>query len=195
MNKHKIHRVIIEDSKSNTFTGFVTFEIIFDFFFNNFFSDMVNFNTDLSCMNLITNKIITVKRSDTIYNCLLKFWTHKVSVLPIENEMQDGESCFFGYFFLKDLVYFFTNGDKFSFTDSIDKLIKDIYDGVDDEMPLGKDRLVVMDVDGTNLKTALEMMILSPERKIIFMNKQFKTPIGIMTLSDIFKLININDRS
>ena len=195
MKKNKIHRVIIEDTKSSTFTGFVTFEIIFDFFFNNFYSDMVNFNNEISSMNIISNKIITAKKSDTIYSCLVKFWTHKVSILPIEDDMNDGDCDYFGYFFLKDIVYFFSNGDKFSFTDSIEKFIKDVYEDIEVERPYGKERIVITELEGTNLKTAMEMMTLSPERKIIFKNKNCDRPIGILTLSDIFKIININECS
>ncbi len=195
MKKHKIHRVIIEDQKSNTFTGFVTYEIIYDFFLNNFYSDMKNFHNETSIQNLITKNLVTVKKSDTIYQCMLKFWTFRVSLLPIidDGEMTDHETDYYGYLFLKDVVYFFSNGEKFTFTDTVEIFIKDLYEGIDVQSPYGIERLLVLYIEDSNLKTTLEMMSASPERKIIFKSKHSNTPIGILTISDIFKIINMND--
>ncbi len=193
MKKHKIHRVIIEDQKSSTFTGFVTYEIIYDFFLNNFYSDMENFHCEIS--QLITKNILTVKKRDTIFECMVKFWTFRVSLLPIldDEDMTDHNSDFFGYLFLKDVVYFFSNAEKFSFTDTVEKFIKDLYEDIDVEKPYGIERLIVLDLEESDVKKTLEMMSVSPERKIIFKGKQSNKPIGILTISDIFKIININD--
>ncbi len=109
MKKNKIHRVIIEDSKNLTFTGFITYETIFEYFIGNYYSDMIAFHLSLNNFNLITTKLITANKSDTIYDCLVKFWNHKISVLPICDE-----GFYFGFFYLKDIIYFFANGEKFS---------------------------------------------------------------------------------
>jgi CBS domain-containing protein len=112
MKNNKIHRVIVEDSKISTFTGFITYETIFEFFFNNYYSDMIAFHININECNLITTQIITVSKNETIYNCLLTLWNKKISVLPIVDD-SDGNKLF-GFFYLKDLVYFFANGENFS---------------------------------------------------------------------------------
>jgi signal-transduction protein with cAMP-binding, CBS, and nucleotidyltransferase domain len=109
MKKNKIHRVIVEDTKTSTFTGFITYETIFDYFVNNYYSDMLAFHININELNIKKQNIITVSKNETIYNCLLCFWNFKISVLPII----DGDTNF-GFFFLKDIVYFFSNGEKFS---------------------------------------------------------------------------------
>lgn len=110
MKNNKIHRVIVEDKKSLTFTGFITYESIFEYFLTNYYSDMVNFNVRIDNLNIITKKIITVTKDTMIYDCLLRLWNHKISFLPI----LDDDNTFFGFFFLKDIVYFFSNGERFS---------------------------------------------------------------------------------
>jgi CBS domain-containing protein len=109
MKNNKIHRVIVEDNKTSTYTGFITYETIFEYFFSNYYSDMVAFHLNINTMNIISRNLITTDKDETIYNCLLKFWFHKISILPIV----DGDS-YFGFFYLKDIVYFFANGEKFS---------------------------------------------------------------------------------
>jgi CBS domain-containing protein len=111
MKNNRIHRVIVEDSKNSTFTGFITYETIFEYFVGNYYSDMIGFHLEIENLNIITKNIITVNKDETLLNCLEKFWYHKISVLPIvDNET----SSIFGFFYLKDIVYFFANGEKFS---------------------------------------------------------------------------------
>lgn len=111
MKANRIHRVIIEDSKTNTFTGFITYETIFDYFVRNYYSDMTLFYLQIKDLNIITKNIISGEVNDTIFNCLEKFWFHKISILPI---LDLQTNTVFGFFFLKDIVYFFNNGEKFS---------------------------------------------------------------------------------
>lgn len=109
MKQNKIHRVIIEDNKSSTYTGFVTYESIFEYFSNNYYSDMIAFNINLSDLNISSQKIIKADKNDTIYNCFILFYIHNISIIPI----MDDEKLF-GFLYLKDVIYFFSNGEKFS---------------------------------------------------------------------------------
>ena len=109
MKNNKIHRVIVEDSKAVTFTGFITYETIFEYFISNYYSDMLSFHLKLHSLNIITTNLVCATKEETIYNCLIKFSIHKISVLPII----DGDD-YFGFFYLKDIIYFFANGEKFS---------------------------------------------------------------------------------
>lgn len=66
----------------------------------------------------------------------------------------------------------------------------DLYEGVSNEIPLGKDRLFMCKNLNFNIKEVFENMSLSPERKIFAVdeNNEFK---GIITLSDLFKILII----
>ena len=66
----------------------------------------------------------------------------------------------------------------------------DLYSDVDDELPFGKERLVLSQLDDLNIKELFEKMSLSPERKIIFHNGENIQ--GILTLSDLFNIINLH---
>ena len=112
MKFNKIHRVIVEDTKSSTFTGLITYETIFEYFVSNYYSDeMIGFHLKVNDSNVVTKKMITVNKNETIYNCLLNFWNNKISIIPIYDFEADS---YFGFFYLKDIVYFFANGEKFS---------------------------------------------------------------------------------
>jgi predicted transcriptional regulator len=110
MKNNKIHRVIVEDTKNSVFTGFITYETIFEYFITNYYSDMVSFHLKIDSLNIKSKNLITVKKEETIFNCLLMLWNRKISFLPIVNN----DDTYFGFLFLKDIVYFFTNGEKFT---------------------------------------------------------------------------------
>jgi CBS domain-containing protein len=109
MKKNKIHRIIVEDMKVSTFTGFITYETIFDYFITNYYSDMVAFKASASSLDIMTKKVITADKDETLYNCLLKLWQHKISLIPVLH----GNSLY-GFLFLKDIIYLFGNGEKFA---------------------------------------------------------------------------------
>ncbi len=177
LKSNKIHRVIVEDIKTSTFTGYITYEAIFEYFITNYYSDMFAFKINFNQFKSESKKIITVDKNETIYNCLLSFWNNKISILPVV----DGND-YFGFFFLKDIVYFFSNGDKFSFTDPISKFLIELYDGVESEMPYGRERIVISNNNDHTLKEIFEMMAQSPERKIILNTNE------IITISDLFRM-------
>jgi CBS domain-containing protein len=109
MKKNKIHRIIVEDMKISTFTGFITYETIFDYFIDNYYSDMVAFKGPATSLDIMTKKVIMVDKDETLYNCLLKLWSHKISIIPVMHGCS-----IYGFLFLKDMIYLFGNGEKFS---------------------------------------------------------------------------------
>ena len=70
-------------------------------------------------------------------------------------------------------IYTFTNGNIFSFNDTVEKFLQKLYEGIDEEKPLGKERISIIDLEKSDydLKTIFEMMSVSPERKIIVKDK------------------------
>lgn len=115
IKENRIHRVVVEDSKTTTVTGFITYEAIFEFFIENYYSEMTEFNIPISSLNIISTDIICLKKTETIYKCMEIFHSKKISLLPIiEGESDNVE--LFGFVYLKDIIYFFSNGDKFNVT-------------------------------------------------------------------------------
>ena len=175
---NKIHRIVVEEQKSNSVTGFITYEAIFEFFIENYFSEMTEFEIKLKEIeDIITKNIITLNKTDSIFKALDLFYSKKISILPI----LDGNEIF-GYFYLKDIIYFFSNGDKFNFSDTIEKFLNDLYENVDDEKPLGNKRIIEVN-DEMNLKNIFENMSICPERKLIIKDGN---KIGLITLSNCF---------
>ena len=175
---NKIHRIVVEEQKSNSVTGFITYEAIFEFFIENYFSEMTEFEIKLKEIeDIITKNIITLNKTDSIFKALDLFYSKKISILPI----LDGNEIF-GYFYLKDIIYFFSNGDKFNFSDTIEKFLNDLYENVDDEKPLGNKRIIEVNYE-MNLKNIFENMSICPERKLIVKDGN---KIGLITLSNCF---------
>ena len=98
------------------------------------------------------------------------------------------EGNIFGYLYLKDIIYFFSSGEKFNFGNTIESFLKDLYEDVDSEIPYGKKRIEEL-TDNTLLKEVFEKMSISPERKLIIRNEEKR--IGIVALYDIFKKLVI----
>lgn len=111
MRNNKIHRIIVEDSKNSNLTGFITYETIFEFFINNYYSDMQCFQFKVEETNIVNKKLIYIYKNNTIYESLIKFYLHKISILPV---LDNETNKLFGFFFLKDLIYFFANSEKFT---------------------------------------------------------------------------------
>ncbi len=178
IKSNKIHRIVVEEQKSNSVTGFITYEAIFEFFIENYFSEMTEFEIKLKEIDgIITKNIITLNKTDSIFKALDLFYSKKISILPI----LDGNEIF-GYFYLKDIIYFFSNGDKFNFNETIEKFLNDLYENVDDEKPLGNKRIIEVN-DEMNLKNIFENMSICPERKLIIKDGN---KIGLITLSNCF---------
>jgi len=122
MKSYRIHRVIVEDTKNSIYSGFLTYETIYEYFIANYYSDMIAFHIKIDFLNIKTKCNITISKDETIYNSLLKFWNHKISILPILNSDKESisqpqnhkDESLFAFLFLKDIVYFFSNGEKFS---------------------------------------------------------------------------------
>ena len=184
IQKNNIHRLIVNDKKTNNLSGFITYETIFEYFIENYYSAMTEFNIPLKQINIIIDNVITLNKNETLYKCMETFYKEGISMLPI----LDDDKKIFGYFYLKDIIYFFSMGEKFNFNNTVENFLKDLYEDIDDELPYGKRRIKEL-TDDTNLKKVFEEMSTSPERKLIIKNDD--TKIGIIALYDIFKKLVI----
>ena len=183
IQKNNIHRLIVQDKKSNNLSGFITYEAIFEYFIENYYSSMTEFHIPLKHLDIIVKNVITLNKNENLHKCMETFYKEGISMIPI---MDEGNV--FGYLYLKDIIYFFSIGEKFKFNHTIESFLKDLYEGVDDEMPYGKKRIAELN-DDTNLKKVFEEMSISPERKLVIKNDS--KYIGIVALYDIFKKLVI----
>lgn len=69
------------------------------------------FQFKISETNIVNKKLIYIYKTTSIYESLIKFYLHKISILPV---LDAETNKFFGFFYLKDLIYFFANSEKFS---------------------------------------------------------------------------------
>ena len=68
--------------------------------------------------------------------------------------------------------------------------MKELYKEIDDTLPLGKERVVISQLQIENLKDIFEKMVISPEKKIVIKNDQEFC--AIISISDIFNLLSFN---
>ena len=183
IQKNNIHRLIVQDKKSNNLSGFITYEAIFEYFIENYYSSMTEFHIPLKNLDIVVKNIITLNKKENLHKCMETFYKEGISMIPI---MDEGN--IFGYLYLKDIIYFFSSGEKFNFGNTIESFLKDLYEGVDNEIPYGKKRIEEL-VDNTILKEVFEKMSISPERKLIIRDEEKR--IGIVALYDIFKKLVI----
>lgn len=185
IGKHKIHRLIIEDPKTKNFTGFITYETIFQFIMENYVLDSGELSMKLSDIykSMISDKLVKFEKNELVYTIFEKALLTKISIMPIYDK-----ETLFGFLYLKDIVYFFTNYSMFSFNDTVEKFLTTLYAGVDEERPLGLSRVCLVDItkEDVDMKALMEMMAVSPERKIIIKKDN---DISIITLSSIFKTV------
>ena len=172
-----IHRIVVEDQKSSTITGFITYEAIFEFFIENYYSSMKEFEIQLKDVNIISKNVFSLNKEDTLYKAMQLFCTKKISLIPIMDNKE-----IFGYIYLKDIIYCFSNGNNLNFSTNLGSFLEDLYEGVDNQKPYGKKRITELE-ESTNLKKVFEEMSICPERKLIV---KYDDHIGIITLSNIF---------
>ena len=216
IKEKKTHRIIIEETKEkqseihqsnnnllnikNTnyiknYTGFITYETMFDFFIQNYYGDMKEFNVllnDIINISTISNKL-TYKfdKNEKVFVVFEECFLRKLSIMPIYDKSNNE---IFGYLFLKDLVYFFMKvGIFFTLDDSVEKFLNQLYEGIDNEKPLGKERIKYIDIKNEKytMKQIFELLNASPEKKIIINTGD---DYSLITLSNIFKsVINIQE--
>lgn len=179
IQKNNIHRLIVNDKKTNNLAGFITYETVFEYFIENYYSAMTEFHIPLKQINIVVNNVITINKNESLYKCMETFYKEGISILPVIGD--EGE--IFGYFYLKDIIYFFSIGEKFNFSNSIENFLTDLYEDIDTTKPFGIKRIIELK-DDIDLKDVFENMNISPERKIIAKNEN---KIGIIALYDIFK--------
>jgi len=98
--------------KVNSFTGFITYENVFEYFVENYYNEKMEiFTLELAFLNIISRNIITVDKTESIIKILEIMYDNKISTIPIFDKEN---SSLYGIFYLKDLIYLFNNDEKFT---------------------------------------------------------------------------------
>ena len=186
-------------SETQNYTGFITYETVFDFLIYNYYNiEMKEFNLSLEELQKIPLNSSFVKplnnfslMEEKVHYSFSKNITSKSDILPIlTNDKKD----IFGFLFLRDYLYFVSNCESNQDLTN-EQFLNDMYEGIDDDKPLGKERIIYLEYNDTTkkykIKELLEKINGAPEKKIVLKNKNENGEnfFYIISLKSIFDVI------
>ena len=186
-------------SETQNYTGFITYETVFDFLIYNYYNiEMKEFNLSLEELQKIPLNSSFVKplnnfslMEEKVHYSFSKNITSKSDILPIlTNDKKD----IFGFLFLRDYLYFVSNCESNQDLTN-EQFLNDMYEGIDDDKPLGKERIIYLEYNDTTkkykIKELLEKINGAPEKKIVLKNKKENDEniFYIISLKSIFDVI------
>jgi hypothetical protein len=167
-------------SETQNFTGFVTYETVFDFLIYNYYSmEMKEFDLSLEELRKIPSNssfIIPINTfslmTEKAHSSFSKNITSKSDILPIlTNDKKD----IFGFLFLRDYLYFVSNCESNQDLTN-EEFLNNMYEGIDSEKPLGKERIIYLEYNDITkkykIKELLEKINGAPEKKIVLKYKE-----------------------
>lgn len=185
-------------SETQNFTGFVTYETVFDFLIYNYYSmEMKEFDLSLEELRKIPSNssfIIPINTfslmTEKVHSSFSKNITSKSDILPIlTNDKKD----IFGFLFLRDYLYFVSNCESNQDLTN-EEFLNNMYEGIDSEKPLGKERIIYLEYNDITkkykIKELLEKINGAPEKKIVLKYKEDENNLFfIISLKSIFDVI------
>ena len=72
---------------------------------------------------MISKNLLKFNKNEKIYTICEKSLYHKMSIMPIY-DLDDNKNELFGFLYLKDVMYFFTNGNIFPLTTRLRNFFK-----------------------------------------------------------------------
>ena len=76
---------------------------------------------------MISKNLLKFNKNEKIYTIFEKSLYHKMSIMPIY-DLDDNKNELFGFLYLKNVMYIFTNGNIFSFNDTVEKFLQKLYE-------------------------------------------------------------------
>ena len=185
-------------SETQNFTGFVTYETVFDFLIYNYYSmEMKEFDLSLEELRKIPSNssfIIPINTfslmTEKVHSSFSKNITSKSDILPLlTNDKKD----IFGFLFLRDYLYFVSNCESNQDLTN-EEFLNNMYEGIDSEKPLGKERIIYLEYNDITkkykIKELLEKINGAPEKKIVLKYKEDENNLFfIISLKSIFDVI------
>ena len=211
-NKDVLKLNIEESSKTNlelptetqNYTGFVTYETVFDFLIYNYYSmEMKEFDLTLEDLKKIPLNSSFIKpltnyalMNEEVHSSFSKNITSKNDILPI---LTNDKSYIFGFLYLRDYLYFVSNCESNQNLTN-EQFLTNMYEGIDDDKPYGKERIIFFEYNNENkklrIKQLLEKINGAPEKKIVMIDKEGGNKLEIISLKNIFDvLVEMNEKN
>ena len=184
--------------------GFITYESIFVYLFINYYNfhmnefnitlnDILQVPKDSSCLEEIdffcnvNNKVYV-----TFEKCL---FFHK-EIIPVFNA---NHTIIEGFMFIKDYLYYISN-DECKLSLLVGQFLTNMYKGINEEKPYGKDRIYLLELNDENkkitMKELIEEMYNSVEKKIVIHDKSNGgNKLYLMSLKTVFRSVLDFDRA
>ena len=211
-NKDVLKFNIEESSKTNlelptetqNYTGFVTYETVFDFLIYNYYSmEMKEFDLTLEDLKKISLNSSFIKpltnyalMNEEVHSSFSQNITSKNDILPI---LTNDKSDIFGFLYLRDYLYFVSNCESNQNLTN-EQFLTNMYEGIDDNKPYGKERIIFFEYNDENkklkIKQLLEKINGAPEKKIVMIDKEDGNKLEIISLKNIFDvLVEMNEKN
>ena len=211
-NKDVLKFNIEESSKTNlelptetqNYTGFVTYETVFDFLIYNYYSmEMKEFDLTLEDLKKISLNSSFIKpltnyalMNEEVHSSFSQNITSKNDILPI---LTNDKSDIFGFLYLRDYLYFVSNCESNQNLTN-EQFLTNMYEGIDDDKPYGKERIIFFEYNDENkklkIKQLLEKINGAPEKKIVMIDKEDGNKLEIISLKNIFDvLVEMNEKN
>ena len=180
--------------ETQNYTGFVTYETVFDFLIYNYYSiEMKEFNLtldDLKKLPLSSSFIRPIDNfalmKDEVHSSFSKYITSKKDLLPI---LTNDKNDLFGFLYLRDYLYFISNCESNQSLTN-EQFLSNMYEGIDDNKPYGKERIIYLEFNEESkklrIKELLEKINAAPEKKIVLRDIEGGNKLYIISLNSIF---------
>jgi len=184
-------------SETQNFTGFVTYETVFDFLIYNYYSmemkefdltleDLKKMPTSSSFIKPLTNFALI---TEEVHSSFSKNITSKSDILPI---LTNDKNDIFGFLYLRDYLYFVSNCESDQNLTN-EQFLSNMYEGIDDNKPYGKERIIYLEYNDSTkkmrIKELLEKINGAPEKKIVLKSKEDGNKLEIISLKNIFDVV------
>ena len=202
MNFEETSKTLELPSETQNFTGFVTYETVFDFLIYNYYSmemkefdltleELKNLPLDSSFIKPINNFSLM---NEEVHSSFSKNISSKTDILPI---LTNDKNDIFGFLYLRDYLFFVSNCESNQNLTNEQFLIN-MYEGIENDKPYGKERIIYLEYDDESKKLSvkglLEKINGAPEKKIILKVKEDGNKLYIISLKSIFDaLVEMNE--
>ena len=191
-------------TETQNYTGFVTYETVFDFLIYNYYSiEMKEFDLTLEDLKKISLNSSFIKpltnyalMNEEVHSSFSKNITSKNDILPI---LTNDKSDIFGFLYLRDYLYFVSNCESNQNLTN-EQFLTNMYEGIDDDKPYGKERIIFLEYNKKKkklrIKELLEKINGAPEKKIILKDEEGGNKLEIISLKNIFDvLVEMNEKN
>ena len=183
--------------ETQNYTGFVTYETVFDFLIYNYYSmEMKEFDLSLEELRNISLNSSFIKPltnfalvDEEVHSSFSKNITSKNDILPI---LTNDKKEIFGFLYLRDYLYFVSNCESNQNLTN-EQFLSNMYEGIDDAKPFGKERIIFLEYNNDSkklrIKELLEKINGAPEKKIIIKDNDDGDKLYIISLKNIFDVV------